>query len=396
MNQVLINIAGNALKFTEKGGVHIDLDLVKKEHDIVSVKFSVSDTGIGIPADKVDTLFDSFTQVSSSDTRKYGGTGLGLSISKYLVELHGGKISVESTVGSGTTFSFVIRYPIGSAEKLQQRIYAEQHADGSVMNGLRLLIADDNEYNRLVVNETLHLMADVHTDLVEDGQQAIDMMAKHDYDIILMDVQMPVMNGLDATRYIREHLPAPKNKVPIIALTASVMRSDLDLCSRSGMTAYVPKPFKPWQLINTIAEVTGRQHMPETNKRPASYNAPQQSPVDVLDYEQNGKVTSLGYLTKFCEGDEIRMKKYIKVYLNALPAFYKNIEAATANRDFTEVALHVHSFKPKWMMMGMKHTNELGIKIDHMCKAQNEEAFDQLKVLLQEIGKSAIELEAYA
>ena len=405
LNQILINIGGNALKFTEKGGVHIDLDLVEKANDHVSVKFSISDTGIGIPADKLSTLFDSFSQVSSSDTRKYGGTGLGLSISKYLVELQGGKISVESTLGSGTTFSFVIKYPVGSASRLQQRIYSEQHVDGSVLNGLRLLIADDNEYNRLVVNETLHLMAQVHTDLVVNGKEVLEMLEKNDYDLILMDVQMPVMNGLDATKYIRAHLPAPKSKVPIIALTASVFRADLDLCYQSGMTAYVPKPFKPWQLVNTIAEVTGRTHtagaevkarvqITENIKKEPQYKEPENISEGGNVYEQNDKVTNLEYLKNFCEGDEKRMNKYIKVYLNAVPAFFKNIEAAIATKDFVEIALHVHSFKPKWMMMGMKKTNELGIKIDQLCKTQNDKAFDNLKILMEDVSKSVVELEA--
>jgi len=121
---------------------------------------------------------------------------------------------------------------------------------------------------------------------------------------------------------------------------------------------------------------------------------------DLSAYEQNGNghenVTNLDYLKKFCEGDEKRMKKYIKVYLNALPAFHQNIEAAIANKDFVEIALHVHSFKPKWMMMGMKKTNELGIKIDQMSKAQNEKVFDDLKILMDDINKSVTELEASA
>lgn len=421
LNQILINLGGNALKFTEKGGVHIDLELVKKEENNVYVKFSISDTGIGIPANKINSLFSDFVQVSSSDTRKYGGTGLGLSISKYLVELQGGKIAVESTVGSGTTFSFVIKYPIGSEERLQDRIAAETNVDGSILDGLRILIADDNEYNRLVVDETLHMMSDLFTEQVVNGQEVIDMMMKNDYHAILMDVQMPVMNGIDATKHIREHLPEPKKKIPIVALTASVLRSDLDLCFQSGMNAYVPKPFKPWQLVNTLAEATGRERtkarsgkaakdakaQPDKPKEPAKQvvvtEQAKGEPVAVHiegngngngngEYDPN-RVTDLEYLRKFCDGDQKKMAKYIKVYLNALPAFYKNIDAAIANNDFVELALHVHSFKPKFMMMGMKQTNELGIKIDHLCKSQNAKAFDNLPALMEDVKKSAKELE---
>ena len=188
-------------------------------------------------------------------------------------------------------------------------------------------------------------------------------------------------------------MPDPKNKVPIIALTASVMRSDLDLCIRSGMNAYIPKPFRPWQLVNTIAEIAGRARIKEINKIVPSLE-PKKNNRDGSVYVQNDKVTNLAYLEKFCEGDKKRMNKYIKVYLNALPAFVKNIEAAIAAKDFTEVALHVHSFKPKWMMMGMKHTNELGIKIDQLCKAQNETAFENLEFLMEDVNRSAKELEA--
>lgn len=410
LNQVLINLGGNALKFTEKGGVHIDIDPVKKEGGNVYVKFAISDTGIGIPADKLPTLFDNFTQVSTSDTRKFGGTGLGLSISKQLVELHGGTINVESKLGSGTTFSFIIKYPIGSAQRLHDRVSAEQNADGSILNGLRILIADDNEYNRLVVNETLHIMSDLHTDLVVNGQESVDMLEQNDYDLILMDVQMPVMNGLDATMYIRSKLPAPKKDIPIIALTASVLRADLDLCFQSGMNAYVPKPFKPWQLINTIAEVTGRERKPGTARkeppRKPQQSTPQPAPQSTngngngngngnsyaYAYSDGESIIDLEYLKKFCEGDQKRMHKYIKVYLNALPAFYKNIDAAIANKDFVEVALHVHSFKPKWMMMGMRQTNELGIKIDKLCKENNEKAFENLKALMEDVSRSEKEL----
>ncbi len=407
LNQVLINLGGNALKFTEKGGVHIDISQHKSEGTDVWVKYAIIDTGIGIPADKLSKLFESFSQVKSSDTRKYGGTGLGLSISKHLVELQGGNIEVESAIGKGTTFSFIIKYPVGSATRLQQRLAAEQNADGTILNGLRILIADDNEYNRLVVNETLHLIADVFTEEVVNGQEAVDMLKANTYDLILMDVQMPVMNGIDATMYIRNEMKAPKKDIPIIALTASVLRADLDLCFESGMTAYVPKPFKPWQLVNTIAEVTGRERnagntsnagstRQQQLKQQKTESAARQEAAVNEPLEQGDKVTNLAYLTEFCEGDEKRMKKYIKVYLNALPAFHKNIDAAIANKDFVELALHVHSFKPKWMMMGMKQTNEKGVQIDHMCKSQNEKAFDDIKVLMLDIDKSKEELEAVA
>ena len=372
LNQVLINLGGNAIKFTEKGGVQIDVKQVGDENGELALHFSVTDTGIGIPQDRLQKLFESFAQVNSSDTRKFGGTGLGLSISKQLVELQGGNISVESKEGSGTTFSFVINYPIGSAEKLQQRIAAEQAIDGSVLNGLRILVADDNEYNRLVVNETLHLKADVHIDLVTNGQEAIQMLEQNDYDVILMDVQMPVMNGIDATKYIRNKMEGPKSKIPIIALTASILRANLDMCTESGMNSYIPKPFKTWQLIHSIADVTGRRQ-----------TTPQVAKKQEMKNPSTTTITNLTYLREFCEDDEERIKKYTSLYINALPGFEAKIKSAMAAKDLDEVAALVHSFKPKWMMMGMKQTNEIGQKIEMLCTENGNE--EMIKKYLLEL-----------
>ena len=384
LNQVLINLGGNAIKFTEKGGVQIDVKQVGDENGELALHFSVTDTGIGIPQDRLQKLFESFAQVNSSDTRKFGGTGLGLSISKQLVELQGGNISVESKEGSGTTFSFVINYPIGSAEKLQQRIAAEQAIDGTVLNGLRILVADDNEYNRLVVNETLHLKADVHIDLVTNGQEAIQMLEQNDYDVILMDVQMPVMNGIDATKYIRNKMEGPKSKIPIIALTASILRANLDMCTESGMNSYIPKPFKTWQLVHSIADITGRRQntTPSIKKKETTTLA-------------TTSITNLTYLQEFCEGDEERIKKYISLYLSALSGFEEKINTAMKTNNREEIAALMHSFKPKWMMMGMKQTNELGQKIEVLCLEQgnDEKISKHISELTQLNQRSVKELE---
>ena len=383
LNQVLINLGGNAIKFTAKGSVEIVVNKVSEADGKLSLRFSVTDTGMGIPAHKLQTLFESFTQANSSDTRKFGGTGLGLSISKQLVELQGGNIVVESREGSGSTFSFTITYLAGSPEKLQQRIAQEQRIDGNILNGLRLLVADDNEYNRLVVNETLRLKAKMQIDLVTNGQEAVQMLRQNDYDVILMDVQMPVMNGIEATKYIRSQMPAPKSKTPVIALTASILRADLDMCTESGMNSYVPKPFKAWQLIHTIADVTGRQHLNDQARSALN------STAAASDSETTG---DLSYLREFCEGDENRMKKYVGLYLKAIPAFREKLLAGVSAKDMDEIALHVHSFKPKWMMMGMKYAGELAVKIDQQCRVGSDNVFENVALLIRETERSAMEL----
>jgi len=259
LNQILINLAGNAIKFTEKGSVSIDVRCqvsdvrgVKSEQLTVNntsaLKFSIVDTGIGIPKDKLQTVFESFKQAHSSDTRKYGGTGLGLSISKQFVELMGGTISLESEEGSGTTFSFVVNLAEGSAEKIKAQKSPEQ-IDGSILNGLKILLSDDNEYNRTVARDSLMSIADVTIKEAVNGKEVIELLKKEEFDVVLMDVQMPIMDGYEAAQYIREHLDSPNNKVPVIALTASVIKSDLDKCREAGMNDYVPKPFMVSQLV---------------------------------------------------------------------------------------------------------------------------------------------------
>ena len=202
INQVLINLTGNAIKFTEKGSVTISVSSRQLAVDnsetsnakFQTLNFSIIDTGIGIPKDKLQTVFESFSQANASDTRIHGGTGLGLSISKQLVELMGGKIFIESEEGAGTVFSFEINLPIGSMERMQEQKSSEQ-IDGSILNGLKVLVVDDNEYNRVVVHDTLKLMADVEIFQATNGQEAIDAVCQYEFDIILMDVQMPLMNG---------------------------------------------------------------------------------------------------------------------------------------------------------------------------------------------------------
>jgi len=398
LNQVLINLGGNAIKFTERGGVHIELKAEKTENDFVWVRFSIIDTGIGIPKDKIGNLFGNFSQVNSSDTRKYGGTGLGLSISKQLVELHGGSIAVDSVLGSGTTFYFVIKYPKGSPELLEKRLQQEKKADGSVLNGLKVLVVDDNEYNRIVVNETLELKADLEIDNAVNGQEAVDAVRKKQYDVVLMDVQMPVMNGLEATKTIRL-LNSKHKDVPIVALTASTLRVDIDKCLESGMNSYIPKPFKAWQLINTMADVTGRKKGVEykgsgkkTKQQPMNEN--NNITMAPLPPSDPNAVTDPLYLHKFCEGDEKRIKKYITMYLKGVNPFLVKLQEAIDAKDMKEIALRIHAFKPNWLIMGMKTTGELGTQLEHQCAENDENVFKNIDKLIAHTKQSVTELES--
>ncbi len=374
INQVLMNLAGNAIKFTEKGSVQIKIRLLDNDPaSIFNLQFSIIDTGIGIPKDKLETVFESFSQANTSDTRKHGGTGLGLTISRQLVELHGGTISIESEEGAGTVFSFILGFEEGSAERLQQQINSDENIDGSILNGLKILVADDNEYNRIVAHDTLLSKCDVSILSASSGKEAIEALRYNDFDLILMDVQMPEMNGFEATKYIREDFASPKKDIPIIALTASVLRTDLDKCRLAGMNSYIPKPFNPSQLIRGIAEVMGIK----IKTKDISYMKNGSQPSDYTN------VTNLTYLENFCEGDTAKMKKYITIFVNSTPLLIEKLNAALLESDLSEIANQVHGFKTKFIMMGMNLAKDVANRLELTCRENAN--FEDVKQIVEEL-----------
>ncbi|WP_026897766.1 PAS domain S-box protein [Daejeonella oryzae] len=244
--QILINLLGNAVKFTEEGEIKLKLDLVKENADSLIVRFEISDTGIGIESSKIEYIFDSYTQASEDTTRKYGGTGLGLAITKRLVELHNSSIFVSSEVGVGTTFSFSIEF-----ERSEQIQPSKSAAFAGANLNSSILVVDDNEINRLLAGKVLSKWG-VKVDFAENGQVALNKVQQLPYDLVLMDLYMPVMGGLDATRAIRKLSGDYFRSLPIIALTASILNNELDKVYEAGMNDYIMKPFVPAELFNKI------------------------------------------------------------------------------------------------------------------------------------------------
>ncbi|NNF01745.1 MAG: response regulator [Bacteroidia bacterium] len=249
LNQILLNLTGNSIKFTESGSVSIVVEKVADVANGAEIRFSVVDTGIGIEADKVDKVFESFSQASQDTTRKYGGTGLGLTITKELVELHGGKIAVKSEFGKGTTFYCDIPYEISEIAVQEESADA---GDTVELSGIKILLVEDNDFNQIVAVDTLEeTIKDVSVDIAANGKIAIDMVLANSYDLVLMDIQMPEMNGFEATKAIRK-LTEEKRGIPIIAMTANAARSEVEECINSGMNDHVPKPFETSDLLKKI------------------------------------------------------------------------------------------------------------------------------------------------
>jgi len=253
LRQILVNLAGNAIKFTDEGEVSIQAELIEENFDEIKVKFLIEDSGIGISEEQKENIFRRFTQADGSTTRRYGGTGLGLAISKKLSEMMGGEIGVESTPGEGSTFWFTAVF------KKQTEYYPLIPRNNEILKDLRVLIVDDNKTNRIILSKMVTNLS-CQVDIVESGRYALEKISasKEDrpaYDLILLDMQMPEMDGEEAARAIKSD---PRNKeIPIIILTSFGQRGDADLFKSIGCSAYLLKPIKQFDLQNTILAVVG-------------------------------------------------------------------------------------------------------------------------------------------
>lgn len=242
LNQIITNLIGNAIKFTPQGKVRLEITQVGESNEMQGIRFSVIDTGIGIAAERQTAVFQAFAQEDNSTTRKYGGTGLGLSISKRIVEMMGGELKLTSEKNAGTTFSFEVQL--------------KKSAEGSVvvkefkpnLEGSRILLVEDNKVNQFLANALLKSW-NAQVDISEDGLDALDRMRNVNYDLVLMDLQMPIMDGFEATEQIRNEL---NSKVPIIGLSANALNGERERSLEKGMNEYVSKPFQPEVLYDKI------------------------------------------------------------------------------------------------------------------------------------------------
>ena len=253
IRQVLLNLVGNAVKFTEQGGITISIDCVHRENDRCHVRFAVRDTGIGIPVEKQDMIFEQFTQVDGSLTRQHLGTGLGLAISRELIELMDGEVGLQSEEDVGTEIWFVLPLGLSKASVINKPSGSPQNvlipADAA---GMRILLVEDNPINQLFATKVLERLG-VSVDVGDNGLQALDMVQKQSYDIVFMDCQMPVLDGYEATRRIRQ-LGGDFEQMPIVALTAHALEGDREKCLAAGMDDYLTKPVVGDLLVQSIAK----------------------------------------------------------------------------------------------------------------------------------------------
>lgn len=241
LNQILLNLVSNAVKFTERGEINVQVKVVALTEERVRINFSVEDTGIGIPEDKIELIFGSFTQASTDTTRKYGGTGLGLAIVKQLLELQESKINIRSRVGEGSTFYFDLDFKRLEEDKDNAQ---EEEANAFLsLKDIHVLVVEDNELNQILAAHLLESW-EAKVALAENGKEALDKLNQHRYDIILMDVQMPIMDGYQTARYIRSQFDDTKRNIPIVAMTANAFSGEKEKCEAVGMNDYIVKPLQ--------------------------------------------------------------------------------------------------------------------------------------------------------
>jgi signal transduction histidine kinase/CheY-like chemotaxis protein/HPt (histidine-containing phosphotransfer) domain-containing protein len=395
LNQVLINLAGNAVKFTEKGYVEINASLAKRGNKLW-IRFDVKDSGIGIAKEHLNSIFDSFTQAGAETTRKFGGTGLGLTICRQLVGLMGGEISVVSELGKGTTFTAII--PFHEAE-VQVEEVASNILEPLAMrrlSKLKVLLVEDNEFNRMVAEDTLReVLPGIRLNTAVNGQEAVDCIRTEMYDLVLMDIQMPVMDGLTATTVIRTTLDEPSRSVRIIAMTANVLQEDVRLYFEAGMNGFVSKPFNPDELLLKMDEVMSKA--PVVVERKIEVQAPPvvEAPREPLLPPLPELVTDMQFLKQLTGGNNEKMLKYIRMFLENAPKLLDSIDRALIIRDFPTIKIAAHSLKPQLSYMGVKEDvskiflieqsagasahfdtlPELIINLKHLCN----KAFEELK-----------------
>jgi signal transduction histidine kinase/DNA-binding NarL/FixJ family response regulator len=364
LRQIIINLVGNAIKFTDSGDIVVRARCLSQSEDGVVIQFSVSDTGIGIAGQKQPFIFDAFEQADTSTTRKYGGTGLGLAICKKLVEMMGGRIWVESEIGRGSTFHFTARFAIqptmaDTQSELLDAIHSSKGKETRQPGGpLRVLLAEDNEVNQRLALRLLEKRGHSVT-VANNGKEAIDAYAAGEFDLILMDVHMPQINGFEATAAIREKEKAAGKHTAIVAMTAKAMKGDKEKCLEANMDGYVSKPIDVAELFRVINSLIPECER-ETIDGPGHKQRQAQTGEEALDREA---------LLESIEGDMEFLSELVNAYLGHVSGLKQELSEAIREGEKGRVEHAAHSIKGAVGAFRAKAAYELALKLEQMGRS---------------------------
>jgi PAS domain S-box-containing protein len=359
LSQILTNLTSNAIKFTNYGSVVVNINTISRAAERVSLSLEVADTGIGIPKEKIETVFDSFTQAHSN--LKYGGTGLGLTITKRLVEIQAGNISVNSKPGIGSTFTAIIPYKITAFDVANVIPQILTHIPD--FTGIKVLVVEDNQMNRFLVGQILNTW-NVEVDMAEDGLEAIKKVEDNEYNLILMDLQMPRMDGFEATDYIRNKMQEPVSLTPIVVLTADVMPETRERALQLGISRFITKPFKQPDLYNAIVEITGVKDNFSILETPKVKVPVVGKAINTMQMEK----PDLEYLKKLINNDERALKQLLGIYQTALPVDMDLFIGNYNDQKWSELGKIAHKMKSSFANLGMGTTASALLQIEKPCK----------------------------
>jgi PAS domain S-box-containing protein len=348
LNQILINLISNALKFTQHGSISISVSLDKIIHSENYVKFEIRDTGIGIPKSKLKTIFESFSQADASVTRKYGGTGLGLTIVRQLVQLQHGSIKVESEESKGSVFTVIIPYKQGISD--EQLGTGKSGSTRSLqLQSASILLVEDNDINRLYAGSILKMWG-CPFDTAENGEVAIEKLKNAHFDLILMDIQMPIMDGFEATKEIR-NWANEKSEIPIVALTANATQRDTEKCLALGMNDCLTKPFTQEDLLKILDKYLGNKfHVVQSVGQNNS-----KSKTDKIDFS---------YLEKVSGNNKDFIREIAEAFIKSIPTSIQELDNYSENENWVELARVAHKIKPSITLLGVHSLKDKIVKLE--------------------------------
>jgi CheY-like chemotaxis protein len=377
LTQILVNLISNAIKFTQKGGISINITTLDQHNETVRLRFSVKDSGIGIPADKLEPIFERFQQGETDTTRKYGGTGLGLSIVRNLVQLQGGNISVESEQGKGTEFIFDIAYslvPVG--ESLPTSLSDKTAITAGAFPNAQILVVEDNSMNQLLIKFTFESWK-VNYQLADNGAKAIEWLQRSTFNLVLLDIQMPLMDGYATSQAIRKEL---KSDIPIIAMTAHALAGEREKCISYGMNDYISKPIHEKELFSLL-----KKYLDDNRD----------SNIESLKNELH--YIDLNFLEDMVMGNGEFLKTIVKQFLKQFPGEIEALKNAVNQKDVKLIATLAHHIQSTVSILGkntpffqqLEKLEKLASK--HAATSTLSTEFDKLHdykhLLLQEVNQ---------
>lgn len=365
LNQIIMNLAGNAIKFTHEGEVTISVKKTAETADGYSIRFSVKDSGIGIPEDKLGTIFERFSQAEESTTRLYKGTGLGLNIVKQLVELQNGSIEVKSKMGRGSEFFFSLDFKKVDLSEIVP--VTEIVLEDRQLEKLSILLCEDNVLNQNLAKSVIRNFG-FDLDIANNAAECIDMLLGNKYDVILMDLQMPIRDGYQTTSFIRNEL---KLNIPIIAMTAHSLIGEQQKCFDVGMVGYITKPYKQADLLNTILSVISKKPVCED------------------------KDIDFSYLNELSDGNQEFIKEMIDLFVNKVPSDMKELEVAIAVKDYATIRGIAHTLRSSLSIFKLEALFEHldPIEKESIALGFSNEAKQEFKTLKEKLSSTVASLK---